>query len=331
MRDGAPPRRLLVPLDGSWRSESALLPAVPLAARTGARLVLMTTQWSASELSTSERYLERRRDDLRAGKVAWIAIDCDLEIVLDRDAQQAIIVAADDPGTMICMATHGHGGVVRGVLGSVSEAVVRAGVAPVLLVGPELDHQWSLPDAPELLVALDGSHTAQEVVPVAIALADAVGGRLRLVHVPVPGAADDSDAARRGAAMLAQVQATCREAGVDTATEVCDGFDTAHVIADDATRHNSAFVVVATHGRTGLARVTLGSVVQRMVRHSTCPVLVIRPLVLGAEDGNREPGTDGSGRGGGNSGTGKEARHARGGWRRDRGRPQSSRSAASQG
>lgn len=315
MRDGAPPRRLLVPLDGSWRSESALLPAVPLAARTGARLVLMTTQWSASELSTSEHYLERRRQDLRAGKVAGMAIDCDLEIVVDRDAQQAIIAAADDPGTMICMATHGHGGVVRGVLGSVSEAVVRAGVAPVLLVGPELDHQWTLPDAPELIVALDGSHTAREAVPVAIALAGAVGGRLRLVHVPLPGAADDADAARRGATMLGQVQATCREAGVDTAAEVCDGIDPAHVITGDAARRNSAFVVAATHGRTGLARVTLGSVVQRMVRHSTCPVLVVRPVVLGAEVGN--------------GGTGKEARHARGGWRRDRGRSQPSRSAAS--
>jgi nucleotide-binding universal stress UspA family protein len=330
MRDGAPPRRLLLPLDGSWRSESALLPAVPLATRAGARLVLMTTQWSVSELSTSEHYLEERREDLRAGKVGGVAIDCDIEIVLDRDAQAAIIAAADEPGTMICMATHGHGGVVRGVLGSVSEAVVRSGVAPVLLVGPDLDRQWTLPDAPELLVALDGSHTAREAVPAAIALSGAVGGRLRLVHVPPPGDLDDADPAGTAATMLERVQATCRDAGIDTAAEVRDGFDPAKVIAEAASRRNSAFVVAATHGRTGLARVTLGSVVQRIVRHSACPVLVVRPLVLGAETGDDESGADGSRHGRG-SGTGKEARDARGGWRRGRGRSQPSRSAASQG
>ncbi len=299
--------------------------------RTGARLVLMTTQWSASEFSTSEHYLETRRAELRAGKVAGMAIDCDIEVVLDRDAQQAIVAAADEPGTMICMATHGHGGVVRGVLGSVSEAVVRAGVAPVLLVGPDLDHQWVLPDVPELLVALDGSHTAREAVPAAIGLAGAVGGRLRLVHVPSPGDVDDADPTGPGATMLGQAQAMCSDAGIDTAAEVRDGFDPANVIAEDASRRNCAFVVAATHGRTGLARVTLGSVVQRIVRHSTCPVLVVRPLVLGAEGNDDEPVADGSRHGWRDRGTRKEARDARGGWRRGRGRSQPSRSAASQG
>ena len=40
-----------------------------------------------------------------------------------------------------------------------------------------------------------------------------------------------------------------------------------------------ALVALATHGRTGLARVALGSVATAVVRHSTCPALVVRPAL----------------------------------------------------
>jgi nucleotide-binding universal stress UspA family protein len=168
MRHGEPPGSILVPLDGSWRSESALVPAAPLAQRIGARLGLLTAQWSAAETVTAQHYLDARRAELR-GRA---------------DVPHAIVAAADVPGMLVCMATHGHGGVLRGVLGSVSEEVVRAGVAPVLLVGPALDPGWELPDAPEVFVALDGSATAREALPTAMSLAAAIGGTLDLVYVP---------------------------------------------------------------------------------------------------------------------------------------------------
>ena len=330
MRHGAPPRSVLVPLDGSWRSESALVPAVPLALRTGAQLVLLTTQWSASEMSTSRQYLEGRRADLRAGRIGGVAVaDCDLEVVVDRDAQHAIVAAGSNPGTLVCMATHGHGGVVRGVLGSVSEAVVRSGAAPVLLVGPGLDQGWVLPDEPELIVALDGSPAAREAVPAAIALARAVGGRLRIVHVPTPGDVSTEAAYPEPAGvMLDRVLATCRSQGVAATAAVLDGFDPAAVLAEDAARRNAAFMVAATHGRTGLARIALGSVVQRLVRRAACPVLVVRPTVLRTDSESEERAGPGSSRRAGAGGTGgEEDPDARRGWRRDRGRPQPSGSA----
>jgi hypothetical protein len=120
---------------------------------------------------------------------------------------------------------------------------------------------------------------------------------------------------------LSPVLATFAEAGIEASVEMVDGFDPAAALAELAAEGRVAFLVAATHGRTGLARVTLGSVVQRLVRRAPCPVFVVRPTVL----------TEVQLSGDGQDGTTEEAAHARRGWRRDRGRPQPSRSAAPQG
>jgi nucleotide-binding universal stress UspA family protein len=43
-----------------------------------------------------------------------------------------------------------------------------------------------------------------------------------------------------------------------------------------ARRHGVDLIVVATHGRTGLKHVLLGSVAERIVQHAPCPVLVVK-------------------------------------------------------
>jgi nucleotide-binding universal stress UspA family protein len=192
--------------------------------------------------------------------------------------------------------------------------------------GAGLDQGWVLPDEPELIVALDGSQAAGEAVPAAIALARAVGGRLRVVNVPTPGDVRSEAAYSEPAGvMLDRVLATCRSHGVSATAAVLDGFDPAAVLAEDAARRNAAFMVAATHGRTGLARIALGSVVQRLVRRVACPVLVVRPTVLRTDSESEERAGPGSSRRVGAGGTGgEEVRDARRGWRRDRGRPQPS-------
>jgi nucleotide-binding universal stress UspA family protein len=44
-----------------------------------------------------------------------------------------------------------------------------------------------------------------------------------------------------------------------------------------AKRLRCDLIVVATHGRTGLAHVVMGSVAENVVRRATCPVLTVRP------------------------------------------------------
>ena len=52
--------------------------------------------------------------------------------------------------------------------------------------------------------------------------------------------------------------------------------DPGHVLVDLAKQIDAGLVVISSHGRTGLTRVLLGSVAERVVRHADCPVLVLK-------------------------------------------------------
>ncbi len=263
-------KKVIVPLDGSKLAEAALAPAHVLAGRTDAELVLVTTRWSVDDVEEPGRYLDQQRRELDR--------PADAVVILDRDAPSGIVLATDEPGALVCMATHGRGGVKRAVLGSVAEAVVRGAHSPVLLVGPEVSPQWSLPEHPTLLLGIDGSEHSLAVVPAAVDLALAVTARARIVDVSRPPdvlavsrfRTDDVD-------VLESVTTRLGSHGVPADYEVVDGLDAAETLLSEAATLRASIIVIATHGRRGLARAALGSVAMRVVHGAPCPVLVVRP------------------------------------------------------
>ena len=62
--------------------------------------------------------------------------------------------------------------------------------------------------------------------------------------------------------------------------DVLHSNDPARAILDEAGSAPDTAIAMATHGRSGLAHVTLGSVTDAVIRHSGCPVLTIRPQNL---------------------------------------------------
>ena len=67
------------------------------------------------------------------------------------------------------------------------------------------------------------------------------------------------------------------KAGINGMTErVLVWGEPANVITEAAQNENFDLIVMATHGRTGLTRLFLGSVAEKVIRHSPCPVLVMR-------------------------------------------------------
>ena len=123
----------------------------------------------------------------------------------------------------------------------------------------------------------------------AVAMAKADRAQLLLVHVlapPVPIAGegyispkvyDDLEASARkyGHKHLGALQAKARTAGVKAVTLLLDGV--AHEQIARAARSKKAdLIVIGTHGRTGLAKLFLGSVASRVVAGASCPVLTVR-------------------------------------------------------
>ncbi len=106
-------------------------------------------------------------------------------------------------------------------------------------------------------------------------------GTVHLLHVVASVLSpEDADDAYRSQeenvrARLAQI-AEQRLAGIRHEIHARAG-DTAKTVAQTAAELKADVVVIATHGRTGLTHLFLGSVAEHVVRESHCPVLTVRP------------------------------------------------------
>jgi nucleotide-binding universal stress UspA family protein len=139
----------------------------------------------------------------------------------------------------------------------------------------------------KILAPTDFSDCGRAAVDHAIDLARALGAEVHLLHVcpllmyaigpdVVP---DDPDFERKlKAGLQEKLHALAEELGdrgVPIHTLMVDG-NPAHEVAEVAAREGFDLVVMSTHGRSGLAHLTLGSVAERTVRHSHVPVLTVR-------------------------------------------------------
>ncbi len=261
---------MVVPLDGSERAEVALAPAVQLADRMEAELVLMAARWEAESVERIEQYLDAR--------VAFLEHDARPLLVLDHSAPDAILVAGSEPGTVVCMTTHGRGGLASAILGSVAETVVRGSPGPVVLVGPRYRADWVLPDVPEVLAGFDRSDPSYAGVRAAGDLATLLGGRVRVVEMARrPDVLGTAKVPAGHVDALESVIAELHATGVDSTYEIVDGFDAAASLLDAAVRTDAALLALGTHGRRGIPRVALGSVTARVVHHAPSPVVVAHP------------------------------------------------------
>jgi nucleotide-binding universal stress UspA family protein len=146
---------------------------------------------------------------------------------------------------------------------------------------------------PKILAALDFGEPALEALRQARALAHGVDGTLALCHV-LPAVRDLSLVYPQGgivveAEQIAEVERTRKALAEHARTKL--GLETEEVFVERGEPYaeivrraetcGAEFIVVGSHGRSGLARVVLGSVAERVARHAHCSVLVARPVRSG--------------------------------------------------
>jgi nucleotide-binding universal stress UspA family protein len=297
---------ILVPLDGSDLAEQALPAAVELARRTGTalRLVHVHVPITADPIHVEglpvidehmhslrrqheQAYLDRARDRLAADVNTSVA-------VLDGPPAATLATHAETSRAMlIVMTTHGRGGLERAWVGSVADELIKVSPVPLLLVRPE---PRNVPRRfRRILVPLDGSTLGEAILEHALQLArldpesevvllDVVQPIDSEVWVPeaaaaAPRATDDVTALQeeRARHYLDGVARRVEAAGVGVRTRVKVAFQVASAILDAARHEKADLVALATHGRSGLVRMALGSVADKVVRGSDTPVLLLRP------------------------------------------------------
>lgn len=304
--------RILTPLDGSEVSEHVLPYARALASKLSIPITLLlaiepdhptisqalnpTLHWHETESHRSghaEGYLASVASRLRG---AGLRVDT----ITPRSEPATAVVeeASKDPGTLIAMASHGRSGLARWWMGSVADKVLHMADNPLLLIRSQAhapSTQESLPE--RLVVPIDGSELAEEILPHVTYLATAMDLTVDLVQVTMSEAeyyqamsmglrvlpptlpsfqsfSDSLDGEARQ--YLADVKNRLTRQGVASVNARLVQGSPADSVVDMATSSGHCLVAMTTHGRSGVGRMVLGSVAERVVRQSGGPVLLVR-------------------------------------------------------
>ncbi len=292
---------IVVPLDGSNLSESALPWARAIAARSDADLHLVHVhiplrvptcrevlgepaaqtlrQISEATREREAEYLRETRGGIREGRDSKIATGKGISAAVLRGPPGPALVdhACESNASLIVMATRPLAGKDRAWQGSVTDEVVRRCPMPVLIIrgseGPQPE-----PRVDRVMVPLDGSVAAEGAVAHAIALARVFGAELRFVQVVSPGRGDPAGAER----YLKGIEARTRPSGVPAESLVVVDRDVVDALIATAEGTGADVVAMASRCRSGLPRLVFGNVAGALVRNGPCPVLVVGNRALRA-------------------------------------------------
>lgn len=296
--------RILIPLDGSLMAEQV----VPYA-RTFARGLKLPVELFAvvdmgplltsvegarrfenlaeQESQKSKEYLERIAVRFVGSRVK--------RSVEQGSAAEVIIEKSRGESTLIAMTTHGRSGLNRWLLGSVAEKVLRATSNPLLLVRAfregKAEGEVTLKS---IIVPLDGSELAERVLPTVIDIAKKLHLEVFLFRAYANPYGAFLSGAGYYAVNLDELMASIRDEarnyleekmvelgkqGVEEISYLLQEGVAADEIVSMANLTPESLIVMCSHGRSGVKRWALGSVTETVVRHSTSPVLVLRPPI----------------------------------------------------
>jgi nucleotide-binding universal stress UspA family protein len=296
-------KRIVVPLDGSAFGEQALPMALSIAGRDHAELELVHVYDTLPPYYTQGAPVPDPRldEDLRKDRASYL--DAVARWLREQTAAPVTATILDGPvasaladhiamrqADLVVMATHGRGGLSRAWLGSVASDLVRHASAPVMLIRPDASGSRAQPAPPfeRVLIPLDGSPLSEEAVEHAVTVAGGAGVEYILIHVilpivyvaadPISFAYPDEVALLAAAeAYLGEVADRLRARDVAATIQVLRHPQPARAILEYADERGADVIAVETHGRSGVTRLLMGSVADKVVRASPVPVLLHRP------------------------------------------------------
>jgi nucleotide-binding universal stress UspA family protein len=191
---------------------------------------------------------------------------------------------------LIVITSHGRSGFSRLSLGSVTDSLIRRTTIPVLVVKPSTSYlNPQVGNAfRHIVVPLDGSSLAEQILPRVATLARLDDAELTLLFVLKPGTASDDSVPDARApwwepqvasaqAYLSVTAAELRRSGFLVSTDIVIGANVSQEIAAFAARERADLIAIATHGRGGLSRAFQGSVSDSVTRTARISTLVFHP------------------------------------------------------
>ena len=279
----APFPKILVCTDGSPDSEGAITAALNLAKTTGSTVFLLEVLFYLAgyelqapdtlappivnmELMQAQETAVRERLEARKAEAAAEGITLEPRVRTGSSAYEGILeeVGESQPD-LIIMGRHGYTGLTRLLMGSVTARVIGHSSCNVLVVpqGVGLDFK-------RLMVASDGSPFSEAAWTEALLLSKAMGSAL--IGVSVATSDRDIPAATQ---VVRGLEAAASEQGIALDTMIPMGRPEEGIVKA-ADFKGASLIIVGSHGRTGLKRLLMGSVAERVIGHAKCPVLVVK-------------------------------------------------------
>jgi nucleotide-binding universal stress UspA family protein len=278
-------RKILVATDFSEPARRALRSAEGLIVESGGELCLIhvielppaiyPAGFGGLSRAVEQSWVDAAKEDLHreGGEARERGARVEELLKIGRPWVEIVQAAEAAEVDAICIGNAGHSLVERLVMGSTAENVVRHSPVPVLLV-----HERALSRVDRVLIPWHFDEGSRMTIRYAL---DRFPERTELIayHVVAPLPPGDpvvGPLVPDLAAIREEMRAWLDEAGAGRVSEeVRLMADPAAAILEAARERDVDLVLMTTHGRVGIARVLLGSVAEKVVRHADRPVLVL--------------------------------------------------------
>jgi nucleotide-binding universal stress UspA family protein len=280
-------RKILVAVDGSESSRNALRQAIKLANSEECWITVVsvipsyTGDLSATFIGDMRKAMAEpcekalsEAENIAKTERALIKTVCEEGEIYERIVDLADAENCD----LIVMGRKGLSQIERAFMGSVAARVIGHSQRDVLVVPENTAIGWN-----SIFLNTDGSKYSEAATDKAINFAKSYGGELMVLSVVevteeflarAPGMVEDMVKKAKG--FVEDVRKKAEEYNIKTIPFVREG-EAYRVITNLARENKADIIVMGSHGRTGLRRLLMGSVTAKVIGHSPCPVLVVKP------------------------------------------------------
>ncbi|AKD04105.1 universal stress protein [Pontibacter korlensis] len=279
-------RRILVPTDFSEEARNAYEVAISIARRTGAAIKLLhvveTPYYSSNFSATGDvmlgsdnmeqvfmlRLLESTKSQMNEllRSLPHDGVEVVQEVDVDRPISKIRRTIKEDNVDLVVMGSKGSSGLDEFLIGSNTEKVVRTAECPVLTV----KHRIPNFNVREIVLASDFKREIGHAMSHFKNFQELFGARLHLVYINTPGAFESSSNLRQKLQYTAE-KYSLQNYSINIYNDVMEEDGILH-FANDI---QADLIMMATHGRTGLAHLLSGSIAEDLVNHTRIPVLTV--------------------------------------------------------
>lgn len=270
-------KNILVPLDQSPTAELSLAGAQTIARNYDGTIHLLSLL-DASDKNRPEADSKENIEEYLADVVADIdsaGYKTKSEIRSGKAADEIGRRANEGDIDLVIMTTHGRSKMQRMVVSSVTTDVIYQTTPPLMVIRPTEDWRSTRTTYKRILVALDGSEIAEQVLPYVQEIAFKFNSDVTLLSIAEGSESDDYLEKVEG--YLCEVAVQLQSKGVKAKKCTASG-EPSRVILDVAKEQKIDLIMMVSHGRGGLDRqdhVKLGSVVDEIIQETYCPIFLV--------------------------------------------------------